>query len=70
MAGRLNSRDTLRHHGNDSDSEFGGRISTQRARQLNDGDYKFQSHSDREKQQHGREPARLRNSADSWRHAH
>lgn len=64
MADRFNSRDRQRHHG-DTDSEFGGRISVHRARQMNDGDYRQQGHSDRDKQLHGREPARPRHS-DGW----
>lgn len=67
MADRFNSRDRQRHHG-DTDSEFGGRISVHRARQMNDGDYKMQGHSDREKQVHDREPSRSR-SSDGWHHA-
>ncbi len=69
MADKFNSRDKPRHHGDDTDSEFGGRISVHRARQMNDGDYKFQAHSDREKQVHGREQSRQRHGEQS-RHAY
>lgn len=65
MADKFNARDRQRRHGGDTDSEFGGRISVHRARQMNDGDYRLQSHIDREKQMHGREPARPRDS-DGW----
>ncbi|MES2188594.1 MAG: hypothetical protein V4454_00615 [Pseudomonadota bacterium] len=67
MADRFNLRDRQRRQG-DTDSEFGGRISVHRARQMNDGDYRAPSHSDREKQFHAREPS-LSRSSDGWHHA-
>lgn len=65
MADRFNSRDRQRRHGGDTDSEFGGRVSVHRARQMNDGDYRQQAHSDHDKHQHGREPTRSR-QGDGW----